>query len=337
LGIALAAFCGAQAVAAPVSSESAVLRDIRQRGVVRCGVSSGAGLAAHDAGGRPVGMMVDFCRALAAAVLGNADAIDIRRLARPQEFPALDSGEVDVSFASSTWTLSRDAGHAIEFAGPIYFDGQAVAAWKSAEARSLANYSDAVVCVPAGSTSIVNLSDYIRRHNRRWKVRSFPSWDEAVQAFLGRDCTMLSSDRLLLVSALQNLADIRGQVTIFDDVLSREPIAPVVAASDRRWLAVVRWTMFALILGEAKGITAANVAEQRNAADTEVRRMLGGAPEAISDLGLADNWAYDVISQVGNYGDIFERHLGNQSPFRLDRGPNRPWNQGGLLYPYVFQ
>jgi general L-amino acid transport system substrate-binding protein len=148
---------------------------------------------------------------------------------------------------------------------------------------------------------------------------------------------MLSSDRLLLVSALQNLADIRGQVTIFDDVLSREPIAPVVAASDRRWLAVVRWTMFALILGEAKGITAANVAEQRNAADTEVRRMLGGAPEAISDLGLADNWAYDVISQVGNYGDIFERHLGNQSPFRLDRGPNRPWNQGGLLYPYVFQ
>lgn len=318
------------------AGDGAVVREIKRRGAVRCGVGSAPGLSARDVSGRPIGMMVDMCRALAAAVLGNPDAIEVRRLERFQEFNAIATGEVDVSFASSSLTLSRSADLSVAFGPVIYYDGQAIAA-RRGDARVAADIRDATVCVADNTTSVINVADYIRAHGRQWKVRTYPTWDEALQGFLSQDCALIASDRLVLAASLLSVPEIRGQVILFDDVLSREPIAPVLPASDGKWQIVVRWVMFALFLADDKGVTAANVAIRRQDPDSEIQRMLAGVPGVPPLLGLPDSWAYDVIAGVGNYGEIFDRNIGQGSSLGMGRGVNRPWTQGGLLYAFVFQ
>lgn len=323
-------------LAGTMSSDGSVLREIRQRGVLRCGVSLAPGLASHDSAGRPAGMMADLCRALAAAALGNAEAIEMRPV---DDVSAIETGDVDVSFATTAWTLTSEASHPLEFVTPIYFDEQVVAAWRPPDAhpQSPANSAVPVVCVPAQSAWLSNLDEYLHRTNRNWAIRSYPSWDKALQGFLAHECSSLSGSRLLLSASIESIPEIRGKVAIDGDVLAEEPVAAVVARSDRRWLAVVRWTVFALVLAEENDLTAANAAAKRGSGDEEVRRMLAGVPGTTEPLGLGEGWAYDVIAKVGNYGEIFDRNLGSRSPLHMERGPNRPWTEGGRLYPYVFQ
>ncbi|CAO3440521.1 amino acid ABC transporter substrate-binding protein [Azospirillum endophyticum] len=342
--LALRSLLPADAVAAQPDAGSAragvrpVLAEIERRGVVRCGVSFNPGFAANDGGGRPVGFMVDLCRALAAAVLGKADAIEIRRLSKPQEFAAVADGEVDVSFAQTSWTLTRDATYAVDFGPPIFYDVQGIAAWRLPDGRSALDGGELTVCVPAGTTTQAELETLIAGGKRPWKIRSFPGWPDALEAFLSRDCAALSADRALLTTALPMLDAPQEALEIVDAPLpSREPLAPMTPNSDRMWMAAVRWTMFALFLAEDAGVTGANANFQRITGSSEMRRLLSGLPDVAAKAGLRPDWAYQAVVQVGNYGEIFERNLGSRSPFKLERGPNRPWTQGGLLYAPVFQ
>lgn len=315
-----------------------VVREIERRGTVRCGISFNPGFAANDSAGRPVGFMVDLCRSLAAAVLGRADAIEVRNLFKPQEFAAVASGEVDVSFAQTTWTLGRDAGEAVDFGPPVFHDEQAIAVWRLADGRSPLDGPDAAVCVPAGSTSHVALEETMARTGKSWRVMIKSTWPDALQAFIGRECAALMIDRARLLTALPRLGGPKETPDLLPaPIPSREPIAPLVSNADHLWLSAVRWTMFALIYAEDAGVTAENAGSRRQSGGSEVQRMLNGIPEASKRMGLRTDWAFQAITQVGNYGEIFERNLGAGSPFGLERGPNRPWTRGGLLYAPVFQ
>ncbi|MGQ9371933.1 transporter substrate-binding domain-containing protein [Azospirillum sp. ST 5-10] len=324
--------------AGPVPAPSPVIRDIQARGVVRCGVVIAPGFAAHDAAGRPVGFMVDLCRALAAAVLGDADAIDLRRSSKPLEFAALENGDVDVSFAQTSWTMERDSALPLDFGPVVFHDGQGFAGWRGRDGVPAFAGDEATVCVTESSTAQSNLRDHMAATGKRWSVRPYKSLDDALQAFLGRECTVLSTDRALLTTMLQALHEPIDDLVVSPDTIAREPVAPLVASRDRTWLTVVRWTMHALVLAEEKAVESQNAARLRDeSGDSEVRRLLSGVPGATRRLGLADDWAFQVIRQVGNYGEIFERNLGARSPFGLPRGPNRLWRQGGLLYALPFQ
>ncbi|PWC32804.1 transporter substrate-binding domain-containing protein [Azospirillum sp. TSO35-2] len=326
------------AVAAAGGGDRPVLAEIERRGVVRCGVSFNPGFAANDDSGRPVGFMVDLCRALAAAVLGKADAIEIRRMSKPQEFAAVAAGEVDVSFAQTSWTLTRDTTYAVDFGPPVFHDAQGLAAWRLPDGRSALENGELTVCVPTGTTTQAELESLIARGRRPWKLRIYPAWPDALEAFLGRECGAISADRALLTTALHALDTPRDAVEIaVPPEATREPIAPLTPNSDRMWMAAVRWTMFALILADDGGVTGANANFQRITGSSEMRRLLSGLPDVAAKAGLRPDWAYQAIVQVGNYGEIFERNLGAHSPFRMERGANRPWTQGGLLYAPVFQ
>lgn len=318
-------------------ADAPVLRDIQGRGVVRCSVEITPGFAAHDAAGRPTGFMVDLCRALAAAVLGDANAVDIRRSSRPQEFLALENGELDVSFAQTSWTVRRDTEFQVDFGPVVFHDGQGFATWRTAGANPF-EAANASVCVAEATTAQNNLQDYLAKTGRGWQVRTYRTLADGFQAFLGHECTILSVDRSLLITMLRALNGPIEDVVIAPEVISHEPIAPLVSNRDRSWLTVVRWTMFVLFLADQKSIDSGNVAQLRdNPPDSEVARLLTGIPEVRAALGMNEDWAFQVIRQVGNYGQIFERNLGKQSPFGMQRGPNRPWNQGGLLYAPPFQ
>ncbi|WP_247894558.1 amino acid ABC transporter substrate-binding protein [Azospirillum sp. B510] len=320
------------------ATDRPVLAEIERRGVVRCGVSFNPGFAANDDGGRPVGFMVDLCRALAAAVLGKADAIEIRRLSKPQEFDAVAAGEVDVSFAQTSWTLTRDVTHAVDFGPPVFYDVQGIAAWRLPDGGSALDGGELTVCMPAGTTTQAEMESLIAGGKRPWKLRSFPGWPDALEAFLSRDCAALGADRAQLTTALHMLGLPPDSLEITDAPLaSREPLAPMTPNSDRNWMAAVRWTMFALFLADDAGVSGANANFQRITGGSEMRRLLSGIPEVAAKAGLRPDWAYQAVVQVGNYGEIFDRNLGARSPFKLERGLNRPWTQGGLLYAPVFQ
>lgn len=328
----------AAAVTPPTAARSQVLSDIQGRGVVRCSVEFIPGFASHDSAGRPAGFMVDLCRALAAAVLGDANAIDIRRSSRPQEFVSLETGEVDVSFAQTSWTMTRDTNFQIDFGPVVFHDGQGLAGWRGADGKPAYTTSQATVCVPQNSTAQANIRDYLTRTGRNWTTRGYPTLTDAFQAFLGRECTVLSVDRSMLITLLRALHGPMDDVSVSPEVISHEPVAPVVSNRDRTWLTIVRWTMNALFLADQKGVDSLNVAQKRASLDdSEVHRLLNGVPGAAKAMGLNNDWAYQVIKQVGNYGEIFSRNLGAASQFGMARGPNRPWDQGGLLYAMPFQ
>lgn len=334
-------------VRADAPEKPPTIRDIEQRGVVRCAMMRVPGFAATDTAGRPVGFMVDMCRALAAAVLGDANAIEIRRPARAGEFAAVAAGEVDVSFAQTTWTFARDVIHPVDFGPPIFHDIQSLAAWRGADGISALDRpaSDVgrspggegggegvVACAATGSTASGTLVRHVALHRLGWTIKELPSWTEVFQAFVARECAVAAVDRAIMLTALAELRSLGERPEIRDLPAARQPIAPMVANRDRDWLAVVRWTMFALILAEEKGVTAANADfRRRTATDGEVRRLLNGVPEASARLGLRPDWGFQVISQLGNYGEIFDRHLGTGSPYHLPRGLNRPGGLGGAL------
>jgi general L-amino acid transport system substrate-binding protein len=331
------AFGMAQFATSTAGHAGPVLKNIQQRGVVRCSVSTASGFASHDASGRPVGLMVDFCRAIAAAVFGNAEAVEFRHFARTKEYNAVESHEVDVSFAMNSWAPTGTAGRRIDFGPVVFYDSQNLAAWSTNNSKSIRDRQEAVVCVTAGSSVKQNLEASIRANEQKWTFRTRNTWEETLQAFLSRECSMVAEDRTVLTTAFHDLPQSDSEIAIDGNAISRDALVPVVASGDRQWLLVVRWTMFALILAEEKGITSANALDKRLNGDLETRRLLNGVPNVGVKLGLTDDWAFQVISRLGNYGEVFERNLGKGSPFRVDRQLNKPWTQGGLLYSPPFQ
>lgn len=330
LGIAMAvAALPGQARAA----DGEILRAVKARGYVTCGFRPSVGFAYSDDNGKLSGFLVDFCHAVAAATLGDAEAIRAEHVPdKPREFVAVENHEVDIAFHNTTWTLSRDVSYAIQFTTPVFYDGEGFAEWSDGNQAPLRELGEQTVCVKSSTTTQRNLEDFIQQAHRRWSIRLFKTYEEALQAFLGTECGMLTTDSSLLAMSLANYKGVGKNLRIFPEVISREPLTPYVPGGDDNWQEIVRAVIFATILAEERGVTSANAQAMREGRDEEVRQLLGGNADLGSALGLNSDWALQVIAQVGNYGEIFERHLGQGSPFKMQRGLNALWTKGGLMY-----
>jgi general L-amino acid transport system substrate-binding protein len=319
--------------AQPIASPT--LAAIRQRGRLNCGVHQGlVGFAYTDNRGEWRGFDADFCRGLAAAIFGDADAVRFVPLTAETRFQALIDGRIDVLWRNTSWTMERDTSGQLSFAGVNYYDGQGFLVRRSLDLASAAELNGARVCVQVGSTSALNAEDYFRSRGIEYEAVVLPSEEAARQAYGREDCDAFTADISALAAARTTLSD-PAQHVLLPEVISKEPLGPVTRRGDEQWTAVVRWTLNALILAEEYGVTRANVDEQAEGArDPRVRRLLGAEGEFGQRLGLPATWAADAVGAVGNYGEIFDRNLGSQSPLDLARGLNAQWNArpGGLIY-----
>ncbi len=315
--------------------ESPTLAAIKQRGRLSCGVNQGlVGFAYTDNRGEWRGFDVDFCRGLAAAIFGDPEAVRFVPLTAGNRFDALADGRIDVLWRNTSWTMERDTGGQLSFAGVNYYDGQGFLVRRSLNLSSATELTGARVCVQAGSTSALNADDYFRSRGIEYRAVVLPTEEDARQAYGREDCDAFSADVSALAAARTTLSDPQQHV-VLSDVISKEPLGPVTRRGDEQWTAVVRWTLNALILAEELGVTRANVeAQTEEARDPRVRRLLGAEGEFGPRLGLSKTWAADAVEGVGNYGEIFERNVGSQSPLDLARGLNAQWNgrPSGLIY-----
>ena len=323
----------AASLAITAASAAATLDTVRQRGALVCGVSQGlAGFSNPDAQGRWTGLDTDICRAVAAAVLGDAKKARFVPLSSKESFTALQSGAVDLLTRNMTWTQTRDTALGLNFVATTFYDGQAFMVRRGVGVDSAEQLDGATVCVNAGTTTELNLADYFRARKMRYTPVVFEKSDEVLAAYQAGRCDAYTTDQSGLYAQRLKLRD-RNAHTILPDVISKEPLGPAVRQGDDGWFDIVRWTVFALINAEELGVGQTNVDEMRVAtADPRIRRLLGADGRAGANMGLDAEWALRAIRQVGNYGELFDRHLGKGSPLMIDRGMNRLWNKGGLLY-----
>ena len=319
----------------PAASESATLRAVRGRGRLNCGVHPGlAGFAFPDSRGVWRGFDVDFCRATAVAALGDRAAVTFHALSADQRFTALQSGRVDVLWRNTSFNLRRDAQAGLDFPGVNYFDGQGFLVRRALRLSSAAELGGARICVQRGSTAEQNVGDYFRGRTLEFEAVLVDTDEQARAAYQREDCDAYAADVSTLASSRSVLNDPAAHV-LLPDVISKEPLGPVVRQGDPGWADIVRWTLNAMILAEELGVTSKNVQAMRESStNPEVRRLLGVEGGYGRMLGLNDDWAYQVIRQVGNYGEVFEASLGPRSPLRLERGLNALWTAEppGLMY-----
>lgn len=309
-----------------------VLERVRKHGAVRCAAGWGTGFSSLDNTGRPAGFDVDFCRAVAAAVLGKADAVEVERIDTANKYQALARGEVDIVFGLATWTYSRDVAMGTRFVAPTFFDGQGFMAWSDSPITRLDQAKGAKVCVQQETTTAANLADVSRTKGLDFKViESSPN--QTRDRFVRRECDLISADRFELAVQLASRVVDPKRLRILEETISREPTGPYVAQGDERWFSIVRWVIQVTQIADARGIDATSLAKIGEEADGELRRLAGKEAGFGQSLGLKDDWAYQVLTQVGSYGQIFERNLGAGSPLGLERGLNRPWQSGGLFMP----
>ncbi len=317
--------------AAPL--KAATVDDVKARGQLNCGVTQGlAGFSSADSKGNWAGLDVDFCRAVAAAIFGDGTKVKFVPLSSKQRFTALQSGEIDVLSRVSTWTMQNDTALGISFVGVIYYDGQGLMVRKKLEVQSALELSGAEVCTNTGTTTELNIADFFRSRGMPYKIVAFEKSDEALKAYEAERCDVYSTDASSLSSQRQKLANPDDHV-ILPDLISKEPLAPAVRQGDPQWASLVRWTLFALINAEELAVTKSN-AGALAAADSApgVKRLLGVEQDFGKPLGTGKDWALQAIKAVGNYGEIFDRNLGAESALKIDRGLNKLWNKGGILY-----
>ncbi|MDX1669912.1 MAG: amino acid ABC transporter substrate-binding protein [Limnobacter sp.] len=310
-----------------------VLQGVQERGHVRCGVSSGvAGFSAPNSNGEYQGLDVDICRAVAAAVLGDANAVQYTPLSSQQRFAALQADQIDLLSRNTTWTLSRDAGLGILFAAITYYDGQGILVPARFGLTSATELDGAEICVQSGTTNEKNLATFMKRNGIAAKPIVYDQFEAAYKAFFKGRCQGFSTDVSALVGLKTKQALNPEDYVVLPEVFSKEPLGPSVPDHDVAWLNVVKWTVFGMIEAEELGVSQANLQEALSGNDPALLRLLGQAENLGKPLGLPSDWMQKVISQVGNYGEVFERHLGKNSPLKLPRGLNRLWTEGGLMY-----
>jgi len=318
--------------AAPAAAGDTLVQ-IKARGTLRCGVSEGiAGFSVKDASGRWSGLNADFCRAVAAASLGDAEKVTFVPLKASERFPALQTKVVDLLLRNTTWTLGREAGLKVQFAGVLFYDGQAFMVPKTGGARTLAELNGATICVEKGTTHQQNLADYFEAHGLRVTPLVIDSAIGVADALFAGRCRAYTSDASQLAAARLRAPGGPQAFVILPDRISKQPFAPVVRRGDDDWATLVRWVLFALIAAEENGITRENVRAMRESSpNPAVRRALGESAEFGRALGADPDWALRAVQSVGNYGEMFERNLGAHSQLNLERGLNRLWTQGGLM------
>jgi general L-amino acid transport system substrate-binding protein len=310
------------------------LDTIKQRDQLVCGVNTAlAGFSAADSQGNWAGFDVDFCRAIAAAILGDAKKVKWVPLNASQRFTALQSGETDVLSRNTTWTLTRDASLGLNFTGVTYYDGQGFMVPSKMKVTSAKQLKGATVCVQSGTTTEKNLNDYSKSNNLAMKPVVFETFEASVKAFFAGRCQAYTTDASGMASIRNKEASNPDDYVILPELISKEPLGPAVRRGDDEFFAIVKWVVFALIEAEEYGISQGNVDGMRvSSTDPVVQRILGTSEDTGKLLGLDKDWAYRAIKSVGNYGEIFERNVGPKSPLKLPRGANNLWNKGGLMY-----
>jgi general L-amino acid transport system substrate-binding protein len=307
---------------------------IKARGSVICGVNTGlAGFSAADSQGNWTGLDVDTCRAIAAAVLGDGNKVKWVPLTAQQRFTALQSGEVDILARNTTWTLTRDASLGLSFAGVTYYDGQGFMVPVKANVKSAKQLKGATVCVQSGTTTEKNLTDFSRANNLNMKPVVFEKQEAATGAYFSGRCVAFTTDASGLASIRNKEAKDPKEHVILPELISKEPLGPVVRRGDDEWFAITKWVVFGLIEAEEYGITQANVDKMaKESQDPVVMRIVGTSEDTGKLLGLDKDWMVRAIKTVGNYGEMFERNVGPKTALNLPRGVNALWNKGGIMY-----
>jgi general L-amino acid transport system substrate-binding protein len=326
--LAAAIACCAQSATAGTTFEA-----VKARGQVNCGVNTGlAGFAAPDERGVWRGLDVDICRAVAAAMFGDANKIRYVPLTAQQRFTALQSGEIDVLSRNTTWTSQRDIELGINFTGVTYFDGQAFLVAKKLGVKNAKELNGATVCVLAGTTTELNLTDWFRTNKLQFRPVVIEKNEELAQSFFSNRCDAITSDASQLAAIRAASASNPDDFVILPEIISKEPLGPAVRHGDDQWFDLVKWSLFAMVQAEEKGVTSQNVDSFKDTSDPEIKRMLGLTPGLGKALGVDDRWVVNIVKQVGNYGESFERNVGKDSKLKLERGLNALWTNGGLMY-----
>lgn len=312
---------------------------VKSRGALRCGVSEGiAGFSVRNSSGRWIGLDADFCRAVAAAALGNAEKVEFVPLSAAARFHALISGQVDLLVRNTTRTLGREANLGVHFAGTLYYDGGAIMVPRKSGISRIAQLKGATICVEKGTTHVENLADYFGAKNLTYQPLIIESLEAVTAAFFSGRCQAYASDRTQLAAVRARAPGGPKDYIILPDNISKEPLGPVVMRGDEQWLTLVEWVLFALIEAEELGITRENVRSIRDTkANPGWERFLGSSKKVAKALGVNSEWVVQIIASVGNYGEMYERNLGRQSGLQIERGLNRLWTQGGLMYAPPFR
>ncbi len=328
--LALSAIAVSVAIASTANAGE-TLDAVKKKGFVQCGVSQGLpGFSNPDDQGNWTGLDVDYCRALATAVLGDPNAVKYTPLSAKVRFTALQSGEVDVLSRNTTWTMSRDTSFG-EFIGVTYYDGQGFMVPKSLGVKSALELDGAAVCTNTGTTTELNIADFFRTNNMKYTVVAFEKADEVVSAYDSGRCDVFTTDRSGLAAQRTKLSKPDDHM-VLPEIISKEPLGPLVRHGDFQWGDIARWTVNCMINAEEAGVTSANVAEKAMSSNPGLKRMFGTEGSLGSDLGIAADFCASIVAKVGNYAEMYDRNVGPDTPLKLSRGVNALWNQGGILY-----
>ena len=322
----------AASLTASAASAQVTLKNVKEKGFLACGSNVAfAGFGFPDAQGNWTGLDVDFCRAIAAAIFDDSTRVRFIPLAAKDRFTALQSGEVDVLLRNTTWTMSRDTQLGLDFTAVNYYDGQGFMVRKGLGVASAKALTGASVCTQKGTTTELNLADFFRANNIKYEVVAFATADEIFKAYESGRCHALSGDVSALYAKRLTVANPNEHV-VLPEIISKEPLGPFVRHGDNQWSDIVRWTHYAMVNAEELGVTKANADQMMKSDNPEIKRLLGSEGKYGEAIGLTNDWAYRIIKHVGNYGEVFEKNVGQGSPLKIQRGINALWKNGGLQY-----
>ena len=332
IGAALAGALGVAGLAGGASAQQKTLDIVKARGSLTCGVGTGTpGFAFPDDKGNWSGLDVDYCRAMAAAIFNDAKKVNFKPTTAKERFTALQSGEIDVLSRTTTWTMSRDSAMGLAFTGVTYYDGQGLMVPKKLGVKSAKELNGASVCVATGTTTELNLADYFRQNNMTYKPVVFEKVDEVNAAYEAGRCDVYTTDQSGLYAQRLRLKTPDEHV-VLPEIISKEPLGPSVRQGDFQWFTISKWVYYALLNAEEAGITQKNVDEMLKSTNPDVRRILGVEGEFGKAIGLDNDWVVRIIKGVGNYGEMYERNVGPDTPLKIARGVNNLWSKGGLQY-----
>ena len=315
-----------------------ILTRVQSRRLLNCGVSEGrVGFSYQDAKGRWLGLDADFCRAVATAVIGDAERVKFIPLLTAARFVALRSNEIDVLSRNTTWTIGREAGLGVHFVGTLFYDGQGFMVPGKSRAKKVADLKGAKICVTERTTSEENLADYFGSSGRRYQAELSKTMEESSRKFMAGECAAFTADRSNLAAIRLSVPDGARDYVILPEQISKEPLGPAIKRGDEEWLVLLKWIYFATIAAEELGVTSKNLrSKTQTKTDLRLAKFVDDSGAFAKQLGVNPGWVRRIIESVGNYGEMFERNLGQGSALKLERGPNRLWTQGGLMYAPPF-
>ena len=320
-----------------MSATAGTLDDVKKAGFVKCGVDGGLpGFSEIVSGGEYKGLDVDGCRAMAASVLGDASKVKFVNLNSKERFSALQSGEIDILVRNTTWTQTRDTSLGFNFVAINYYDGQGFMVRKDLGVKSTLELDGAAICIQTGTTTELNVADYFKAKGMKYKSISYDSNDQVLASYEAGRCDVLTSDTSQLFALRTKLKDSDNHI-VLPEIISKEPLGPVVRQGDDEWFNIAKWTFNVMVAAEENGITSKNIDSLKDSKNPTIKRILGIEGKMGANLGLNADWAYQVIKQVGNYGEVFERNVGVNTPLKMSRGLNALWTEGGLQYSPPFR